>query len=86
MTAHEVTIKFATANKDEAIKWYNKLKKGSEVVLLHLSANLSVGQMIYRGNFSKVNIATNSDNTKRYAVRSTLTTRYSDSIRNLVPE
>ena len=87
LTAHEVTIKFATSTKEEASKWYNRLKRMCEVVVLHISKDFIIGKTVGRGNYSKMHIATSTGpegQQGEYSVKSILKTKLFDDSRALV--
>ncbi len=70
LTAHEVTLKFAAPSKEEANRWYNKLKKLAEVSLLHLSKTYSLIGMIRRSSYSKIQLGTNNETGAQYMIKS----------------
>lgn len=56
-----VTVKFATRSKDDAMMWYNKLKRLCQVASIHISRDYSVGKMSGMGNFYKLYNATHNE-------------------------
>lgn len=70
LTAHEITLKFACDKKEEARKWFNKLKRLSQVVLMHFSRDFVVGKLLCTKNISKINIAIHSESGTQYAIKS----------------
>ncbi len=84
LTAHEVKIKFAAESKEEASRWYNKLKTCCEVVLLHFSANYNVGKLLYRTCYSKVNFATSRETPACFSVKSLVKSQLYESAKSLV--
>ena len=84
LTSHEVTLKFGTDSKESARKWYNALKRQSEVALQHFSAEFSSTKEIGRGSYSKVHLATNNETGLTYAVKSVYKAKLFESPRCLV--
>lgn len=70
LTAHEITIKFLADAKGDASKWFNKLKKQATVVILHISRDFTMGDIIGRGHYSKLQLAISNETSKKYAIKS----------------
>lgn len=70
LTAHEVVLKFIAESQEIAHKWYIKLKRMSEVVSTHISKDYTIGKLISRGNFTKINIATHNETGTQVTVKS----------------
>lgn len=84
LTAHEIKIKFAAGSKEEAARWYKRLKAGCEVVLTHFSSYYNVGQLLCRSSYSKLNFATSRDNLACYSIRSLVKSQLRENARSLV--
>ncbi len=86
LTAHEVTFKFAARSKEEARRWYNRLKRMCEVVVLHISQYYTIGRVIGRGNYSKVHMAvsTGAEGPTKYSIKSIIKTKLFDDSRTMV--
>jgi len=63
-------IKFVTNSQEEARKWYSKLKRGSEVVSLHISREYAIGKLLSRGTYTKINVATYNETGAQYTIKS----------------
>lgn len=61
LTAHEVTIKFLCPSPKDATRWYNELKRRSEIILLHVTRDYQVGNILRRGRYAKTHIASKKD-------------------------
>ena len=70
LTAHEITMKFAAASKEEAGRWYAKLKRLSEVSLLRISKTYTIGGTARRSSYSKIQIGTNNETGTQYLIKS----------------
>jgi len=70
LTAHEVTVKFATSTKAEAQRWYTKLRRLCEIALYHISKSLTIGVMIRRGTYSKIQIGASVETGAQYTIKS----------------
>ena len=72
LTAHETTFKFLTSSKEDAIQFYNKLKRMCEVVTLHISHDFVLGKIVGKSNYSKIRIATSAtkENSTKFSVKS----------------
>ena len=72
LTAHEFTLKFFCQSKEDATKWYTRLKKMCEVTVLHFSRDFVLGKLISKNNFSKIRLAasTNKDGNNKFSVKS----------------
>lgn len=72
LTAHENTCRFITQSKEEASKWYAKLKKQCTVTLLHITKSYVIGNTIRRGGYYKLQMAANSESKGQFMVKSIL--------------
>ena len=68
----QTTIKFFAESKDEAVKWFNDLKKKCEVVALHFSRDFFVGRILERSACAKIRIATStsSEDFRKFSIKS----------------
>lgn len=69
LTAHEVTIKFICLTAKDATRWYNELKKGSDIVLLHISRDYLVEKILRKGRFAKSHMAIRKDTGIMYEIK-----------------
>lgn len=70
MTAHEVTIKFSAGNREEANRWYEKLKRHCNVVLLRFSRHYNMGKVVKKQGYVKTQMATHNETGARYVIKS----------------
>ncbi len=84
LTAHEVTVKFAAGSKEEASKWYIRMRRSCDVVMLHISRLYTVGKMLGRGHFAKINLAVCNESSAQCTVKSVIKTKLFDDSRTLV--
>jgi len=86
LTAHEITMKFAAKSKEDAIRWYTKLKRLCEISVIHITRDYTIGKVVGRGNYSKIHIgaSTSNEGPIKYSIKSIIKTRLFDDPRSLV--
>lgn len=85
LTAHEVTLKFATGTKELAKKWYDALRKLGNVVLLHFSRDYNLGKSLKRNGYGKTRLATRVETGAPCIVRSVIKATLFENCGLLVP-
>ena len=84
LTAHERTIKFLASSKEEALKWYNKMRHQSNVALIHIARNYTLGKVIGKTSRYKIHLATNVGGNTGFTVKSMFKPRLCDDDQVLV--
>ena len=84
LTAHERTIKFLASSKEEALKWYNKMRHQSNVALIHIARNYTLGKVIGKTSRYKIHLATNVGGNTGFTVKSMFKPRLFDDDQVLV--
>ena len=86
LTAHETIKKFLAPSREEALKWYNKMKHMCNVAALHISKDYILGKTVLKNNYSKVHFATTigKDKGLLYTVRSVFKGRLFEHEKSLV--
>jgi len=70
LCAHEISIRFAATSKEEALRWYSKMKKQCEVSLLHISKTYTFSGPSRRSSYSKLQIGTNNESGAQFTIKS----------------
>ena len=73
-----------TDTREEAEKWFNVLKRSALVVLRHASTTYAFGNMIGKGNYAKVHMATHKVTGEKVAIKSINKSRLMDNDRTIV--
>ncbi len=63
-------FKWLTGSLAEAERWHTCLKRNTLVVLRHASNMYSFGQLVGKGNYAKVHIATHKVTGEKFAIKS----------------
>ena len=69
LAAHEVTLKFIASSKEEASRWYTKLKRYGEVVLLRISKEYNIGPEFGKKSYVQLQIAASLENKNKFAIK-----------------
>jgi len=85
LTAHEVTFRFCTATKEQAKKWYNKLKQFGNVILLRFSRDYNLGKSTRKSGSFRMHVATRIEGGNQCAVKSVMKVTLFENPTLLVP-
>lgn len=80
-----MTYRFAATNKEDMKRWYDKLRRLSNVVLLRFSRDYCMGRLLKRASYIKTQLATNNETGATCVVKSFLKAILFESRSALVP-